>query len=725
MAHGRRSYGRLAPPVWMAPGGRSGIQPPSRGVGNRPTAASSSQGPAKGDLPVYAARRTSGSRDGVNTAATAIASSGTTIAVAARFAHGTTKPGRPGGGAQRVGHERPDQHPEPAADAGDQQRLAGRERSPSARRGADGGQRGQVGAALGGGQRDADRRARERDERRAEDDDEQDRVVRRLGRSVDAGVGALGRRAVQRGGDLGGRRLRAVGDVRRGRARSPSPAGARPTPASARPAARGRPAGARRRSPAARAARARSARVSVLAPPVPGAPKSTMRPAASWRRTSASSAPPSPATAIPVASPRASGSPAPRSHGGTAHGGFGHEPAHLGGGHAWGRARVVRAEGHGERRAPGAGQPVRGRLRRPRRAFGPGSSVDRVRRQRGDALQRLGLAGRGEHAGEHDRAGDRDRDRAGGRAGAMAMAGGVAHGQAPGDGQRARRRARSRPITVGASVTVAATSSTAPSRISATGPALAICGRFAAGLLDLRQRRLVGLEAVAEHRVAGEPADEAGGEQRERRSWACGGGRRRSRGSGRRARRRASCARRRSPARRPRRRRRASRSRTTMVRSIGLKTQWRDLGVVEALPHRVQRDRDRRRRSARRRARRAGRARRLRRARSGGRGVGVPPLAATSPSVRTWRRAPTANAVPASRITSSSPKPAISVTSAAARTASPSGGSPLPPSRVNRLMCCASRRAPQRGLVGAGRELDQHRQRRARPGRAARPPGRS
>ena len=42
-----------------------------------------------------AARRTSGSRDGVNTAATAIASAGTAMAVSARFVHGTTKPGAP------------------------------------------------------------------------------------------------------------------------------------------------------------------------------------------------------------------------------------------------------------------------------------------------------------------------------------------------------------------------------------------------------------------------------------------------------------------------------------------------------------------------------------------------------------------------------------------------------------------------------------------------------
>ena len=81
------------------------------------------------------------------------------------------------------------------------------------------------------------------------------------------------------------------------------------------------------------------------------------------------------------------------------------------------------------------------------------------------------------------------------------------------DGGGGRRRARrggrrpaasaparaSRPISVGASMTVAATSSTAPSRIRATGPALAICGRLPAGLLDLRQRLFVGLEAVAEH----------------------------------------------------------------------------------------------------------------------------------------------------------------------------------------------------------------------------------
>ncbi len=49
----------------------------------------------------------------------------------------------------------------------------------------------------------------------------------------------------------------------------------------------------------------------------------------------------------------------------------------------------------------------------------------------------------------------------------------------------------------------------------------------------------------------------------------------------------------------------------------------------------------------------------------------LPPLAATRPSARVWRRAPTANAVPASSTTSSRPSPTMTAASAAARSASP------------------------------------------------------
>src|SRR4051812_19467445 len=82
---------RLAPPTmltWQSHASRSRA---ARGIHGCTTSGAPT---ILGRTP-YAARRTSGRRDGVKIAATAVASSGTTTAVAARFAHGTTNPGAP------------------------------------------------------------------------------------------------------------------------------------------------------------------------------------------------------------------------------------------------------------------------------------------------------------------------------------------------------------------------------------------------------------------------------------------------------------------------------------------------------------------------------------------------------------------------------------------------------------------------------------------------------